>query len=278
MTIRYRPRSRSLWRVSTLQRRTSCIQAQPTHSVIFNRNLLVDTDARNLLLKSGIFRVPKTGLYWFHLETHTDKDGRANYNLIGGSSDVERRLITELRSNCPNMNTPTLSQDSLRSLKETNQLYTTSAYAAYAFTNDTYATAWSGFELTELLGDRPVAFSVVNSAIFYLEPVVRFSTVQMDTDNSWDKVNSAFVAPVDGVYVLSISTTVSIPNHRVDIVKLMRGTRPLFPAGNQLKLISCNTLDPNQCITTFSLTMVTMIGAEPICADPLRTVKAQRAY
>jgi hypothetical protein len=69
---------------------------QPANFVIFNRNRLSDFGAHNQSTSSGIFKAPKTGHYWFHLETHAEK-GQASYSLVHGHSD-ER--LTVLNVDC----------------------------------------------------------------------------------------------------------------------------------------------------------------------------------
>jgi hypothetical protein len=222
--------------------------------VTFNRKFSPDTDAHHPSSGSGIFTAPRTGLYWFHFETYTDDEGRANYSLIDGYSN-ER--LTQLSSNCPNFNTPTLSHDDLRSLNETDQLYTTSAYASGSLPSDTYSIEWSGFEVDELFGAMPVAFSVVNGSLRSLErrSLTNFSTVLVNTCSCWDMANSAFTAPVDGVYVLSVSVTFSIANTFL-AVQLMLGT----PHVKQLlKEIYCLTHLDLPCTATVSFTVITRL-------------------
>jgi hypothetical protein len=230
------------------------VQVLPTRPVAFSRKILPDTDAHHPSSGSGLFTAPRTGLYWFHFETYTDGEGRANYSLTDGYSN-ER--LTQLSSNCPNFNLPTLSRDDLRSLNETDQLYTTSTYASRTLPSDTYTIAWSGFEMTELLGAMPVAFSVVNSSLRSLEERqwTHFSTVLVNTYCSWNMTSSAFVAPIDGVYVLSVSTTVSISN-KWTAVTLLLETQSI----RQLKQISCFTRLNFHCTATVSFTVITQLN------------------
>jgi hypothetical protein len=75
-----------------------------------------------------------------------------------------------------------------------------------------------------------VAFSVVNSSFDGRgQPLVRFNTVLVDTDNSWDKANSAFIAPVDGDYVLSVSSSALI-TRKIEVLQLIVGTRQFWNA------------------------------------------------
>lgn len=106
-------------------------------------------------------------------------------------------------------------------------MYTTSTYAAYASMNDAYAIAWSGFELTELHGAELVEFSVLSSSLIEQGPwmrgsELRFSTVLVDTNNNWDLAKGAFIAPVDGVYVLSVSSITSIIQP-MELVRIILG-------------------------------------------------------
>lgn len=222
---------------------------QTTNYVTFNRNLLPDIGA---LSDSGTFTVARTGLYWLHFETYADDNQRANYSLVDGKHEC----LTQLTSNCPKFNMPVLSRDVLRSLNETEQLYTTSAYPAHAIPSDTYAIAWSGFEMTEILGARPVAFSVVNSSINYgmTQVHVQFSTVLVDTDNSWDMARSAFIAPVDGIYVLSVSSNVELTVIS-QLVLFVRGQ--LYNSSEPTKSVTY-ALHPQSspCATSFSFTTV----------------------
>jgi hypothetical protein len=230
----------------------------PSQAITFN-GVLVNTRKNSFSESTGIFTTPRTGLYWFHLETtyaniNTSREVIHNLMQVNGSQS-----IAQLRISCRDVvSALILSRDDLRHLHQNDQLYTTSTSNSLLSASNTYTTAWFGFELTKVLGTEPVVFSVANSKS--AQGIIQFSNVLVSIGYCWDEVKSVFNAPMDGVYVFSFSYyAITSPRSNVDL-KLMR-MRNRSPTISRLRDVNAQCSQCEQCSTTVSLSAVLYLKA-----------------
>jgi hypothetical protein len=145
-----------------------------------------------------------------------------------------------------------LSQDDLTSLEQGDQSYVTSLHRASSATyNTTYSVAWSSFELSDdLLGSQQVIFSVTNT-----DSNGRFVTVLADIGGGWDSLQSWFVVPVTGIYVLSFSGIASNSDGNI-IAQLLQDYGLHTFLIKDIKSISIGQVQRNMCSFTVSRSVV----------------------
>ena len=167
-------------------------------------------DGNAFSLKKNTFVAPITSLYWFHISIGIPSNTWANVRLIGCD-----RPLDIIRQNTSFKDTPmTTSRDGIMLLKEGTQLWLSSDYALYS---DHYLqTSFSAFAITSIMDD-PIAFSVAMSKSIYYQVGIKipYDVVNIDTANAWNASNKEYVAPLNGIYVVSVSTAAYPENNHI---------------------------------------------------------------
>ena len=144
---------------------------------------------------------PFTGYYWIHFSVGIPNDTLADVYLLGFL-----RPLNIVRNYTTFTSTPiTKSRDGIMFLQSSTKLWLSSDYAIYS---DQYLQiSFTGFPLTSLM-DPLAVFSVAisTSIIMQINGRIMYDIVNIDTANAWHSVNSEYIAPLTGIYIISFSS------------------------------------------------------------------------
>lgn len=153
---------------------------------------------------SNTFTAPVTGYYWIHMTVAIPKDSQANV-LLRGLSPVEYIIVSRTSTNYDGP--VTTSTDSVAYLNAGTAIQIITQYPLYS--DSLLQTSFGCFLLDSIMS--PVvafAFGLSNSFICTLPAcsyVIPFNVIYLDTHYAWNSTSSAYIVPVTGTYVISLS-------------------------------------------------------------------------
>ena len=147
---------------------------------------------------SSSFSMVQSSLFWFHLSAGVPAHSKTNYRLIGITYPAVVYSSTTV------YNKEQLTVDTLQWVKSNTTL---SIYNEQSlFSSKNLETAWLGFRLDNLFTPL-VAFGVQLTQPFNFTGSVIFDRVMVNEGNHYNSSNGIFVAPDNGVYFFSLTTT-----------------------------------------------------------------------
>ena len=167
--------------------------------VPFENVTINDGDAFNL--QTHKFVTPHFGFYWIHFSVSIPADTWANVHLLGYFKPFD---IVRQHTNFTGKSI-TASRDGILLLKDATELWLSSGYALYS---DRYLqTSFSGFSLTSTINPLTVFFVTRSTSLkSRTNAKISYDIVNIDTANAWDSVNNEYVAPLNGIFIISLST------------------------------------------------------------------------
>ena len=181
----------------TATRSTSLMKG--INPVPFENVTINDGDSFNL--QTHKFVTPYIGFYWIHFSVSIPADTWADVHLLGYFKPLE---IVRKHTNFTGKSITT-SREGILLLQGATELWLSSGYALYS---DQYLqTSFSGFSLTSTMNPL-TAFSVTRSTLLQSrnKTKISYDIVNIDTANAWDSVNNEYIAPLNGTFIISLST------------------------------------------------------------------------
>ena len=167
--------------------------------VPFENVTINDGDAFNL--QTHKFVTPYNGFYWIHFSVSIPADTWANVHLLGYFKPLD---IIRQHTNFTGKSMTT-SRDGILLLQSATALWLSSDYALYS--DPFLQTSFSGFSLTSTMNPLTV-FSVARSTslLSRTNDKINYDIVNIDTTNAWDSVNNEYIVPLNGTFIISLST------------------------------------------------------------------------
>ena len=158
-------------------------------------------DGNTFNLQTHKFVTPHFGFYWIHFSVSIPADTRADVHLLGYFKPLDIvRQHTKFTGK-----SITTSRDGILLLQGATELWLSSGYALYS---DRYLqTSFSGFSLSSTMNPLTVFFVARStSLISHTNAKISYDIVNIDTANAWDSVNNEYIAPLNGTFIISLST------------------------------------------------------------------------
>ncbi len=194
----------------SVTRNTTWEVASSNHRVTFDKVLVNDGDAFDIT--ASHFIVPHTGLYWIHVSVGIPTNTSAYVTVHGTQWPID---IIRYHSTF-NVTPSVTSRDALVQLEAGAQLWLTSNSSIYS--DELYMTSFNGFLLnTIVVNNILTAFSVGKSKsqayncsnMLENDDIVgkvTFDVTHIDTHDAWNTTGSEYIAPVNGTYIVSLTS------------------------------------------------------------------------
>ena len=165
---------------------------------------------QNYHIDTSSFQPHEDGLYWFHFDTLTDKDGKAFYGMSDIFTDTDVNIFSNNSVEC------ILSRDDIRHISTQSNLQMFSKHEPCNATGDILVMTWSGFRINDVTNDPFIAFSVTefqaSMNVTFFEPntlYIQFSNILLNQGNCWNTEKHAFISPIEGIFLISASLDVT---------------------------------------------------------------------
>lgn len=165
------------------------------------------------------FKPNQSGLYWLHMDIIIYS---ANYATAADYCVQGLGRPTEIRLKKSEVTSLGLSHDHLGAMTADSIVNVTSSLTTSTNKTSTkFYTSWFGFRINNILGQRPIAFSVINCRL-PKKPydLIQFTDVIVNEGQGWNSSFNKFTAPLSGIYVFSFGFTNAMCNVRSSVCSL----------------------------------------------------------
>ena len=169
--------------------------------------------------QSYYFTPLNTGIYFFHMSMGIQALREADYNLRGGSTNVDVH-----RSSTGHNGVDTTSRDTIQRIEAGSLVRMSTGPFSGLFGDTWLQTTWNGVQLDGLMSPS-VAFSMARTEGHEIPgPIPMPTVVYASSRSDVDEMAGTFTAPVTGIYYLSVSAGV-FPAYGVRIHIRKNGAR-----------------------------------------------------